>query len=342
MRAVFRFDASPMIGAGHAYRCLTLAEALSQRGWVCQAAVNPEAVTTVPALKKDSVFTMSESTDIEREVDWLIVDHFGLDADWEAHCRDRVKGIFVIDDLANRKHDCDLLLDQTLGRAETEYRDLIPTHARILLGLRYALLRSQFAEARQKAQARRNATKHVGRILVNFGGGNQLDVTALTLQAIGNSRLEVEVDVVIGGESAQLSRIREIASALPQKANVLTNVSDMAGLMVAADVAIGAAGSSMWERMCLGLPSISIVLAPNQAFAARMVSHWQAAIVLDGPFGPAMTEELSSALSYLKEAASRRLEMSNVGFSLVDGLGAQRIAAILSDEMLSSDEGTVS
>lgn len=332
MRAVFRFDASPTIGAGHAYRCLTLAEALSQKRWACQAAVNPEAAATVPALKGSSVLALSESTDVDQEADWLVVDHYGLDAAWEERCRGRVNAIFVIDDLADRQHSCDLLLDQTLGRTDPDYSDLVPKNARLLLGPRYALLRPQFAEARQRAQARRTATGTVRRILVNFGGGNQLDATTLALQAIGNSGLDVEVDVILGGETPPLSRIREIASALPQRANVLTNVADMAGLMVSADIAIGAAGSSMWERMCLGLPSICIVLAPNQEFAARMASARGVSIVLGNPAGPAAREELSSALAHLSESASRRLEMSAIGFSLVDGLGARRVAQILSDD----------
>ncbi|HEY9548026.1 MAG TPA: UDP-2,4-diacetamido-2,4,6-trideoxy-beta-L-altropyranose hydrolase, partial [Kiloniellaceae bacterium] len=129
MRAAFRFDASPAMGAGHAYRCLTLAEALTGLGWRCYGITNGGAAATVPALRGNPALTLgSEDSVAARPADLLVVDHYGLDALWETPQRRWAKAILVLDDLADRRHDCDVLVDQTFGRAVADYDALLPAH----------------------------------------------------------------------------------------------------------------------------------------------------------------------------------------------------------------------
>ena len=153
--AVFRADASPTMGGGHVMRCLTLADALRDAGWSCAFATAAESSAMVPALARSGHATIDIASDDAGELgacvghaDLLIVDHYGLGAVFEGRARDWAGQVLVIDDLPNRPHDCDLLLDQTAGRGAGDYAGMVPDHCRLLLGADHALLRPQFLSAR--------------------------------------------------------------------------------------------------------------------------------------------------------------------------------------------------
>ena len=147
-KVYFRCDASPEIGSGHVFRCLTIANALKDHGWSCVFATQTDSASVVPALES---YETIKPEDLKEEADLLVVDHYGLDKDFEKSCRSLVKRILVIDDLADRDHDCDVLLDQTFGREEKDYQGLVSAECKILAGASYALLRPQFSKNRMQS-----------------------------------------------------------------------------------------------------------------------------------------------------------------------------------------------
>ena len=285
MRSVFRADASAEIGGGHAMRCLTLARSLEALGWRCGFAVNDEAGETVPALRHSDTLVLAagenEPATLRRRwpegVDWLIVDHYGRDAAWEAQCRGWAKAILALDDLADRAHDCDVLLDQTFGRRAEDYSGLTPAESRGPAGREFALLRPGFAAARRESLQRRTGAGGLRRLLVGLGATDPETHSRQVLAGISRSGLPLAVDVVLGAGARHLDDIRKLCATMPQDTTLHVDASDMPGLMARADLAIGAAGTTKWERCCLGLPSILVVIAENQRRIASSVSATGAA-----------------------------------------------------------------
>ncbi|KKM12352.1 hypothetical protein SY88_04175 [Clostridiales bacterium PH28_bin88] len=304
MNFVFRVDASVQIGSGHLMRCLTLADALCRKGarvsFVChelpgnfcdfvenkgcqvhrlpytEQHVNDayRDLTHVERLRvdwqSDAEQTQAVLKKDEEDIDWLIVDHYSLDHRWETYLRPLVKKIMVIDDLADRSHDCDLLLDQNLYQnIETRYEGLVPKDCRKLLGPQYALLRPQFRAARKNLRKRNGSVK---RILIFFGGSDPANETTKALEAIRLlNRWDIAVDAVVGGANPHVEQVKRLCSVMPN-VNFYCQVDNMAQLMADADLAIGAGGSATWERCILGLPSITLVVAPNQLEATASVA----------------------------------------------------------------------
>ncbi len=197
-----------------------------------------------------------------QQADWLIVDHYAIDCRWEEKLRPYKKKIMVIDDLADRKHDCDLLLDQNLYEdMENRYDELVPKDCVKLLGPKYALLRREFVEARKNLKMRDGTVK---RILIFFGGSDPTNETSKVLEAVRMlNRPEIAIDVVVGSANPLKENIKELCFTLPNT-YYYCQVENMAELMAKADLAIGAGGSTTWERCFLGLPTITLTIEENQ------------------------------------------------------------------------------
>lgn len=337
MHAVFRTDASAELGGGHVMRCLTLARALESLGWHCDFAVNDAAPAIVPALTKRKPLVLDGTTEGTAEalrrnwpggVDWLIVDHYGIDGSVETACRGSVGAIMAIDDLADRRHDCDVLLDQTFRRRAEDYAGLVPESCRVLTGSDYALLRPAFAAARSSSLARRQAGVGLRRLLVSLGATDPENHSRDVLNGIAESGLRLAVDVVLGAGARHLDDIRALCADLPQPAELHVDTTDMPGLMARADLAIGAAGTSTWERCCLGLPSLLVVIAENQRRSAEAVSAAGAAEQLDGPRA-GLAERTATALQRLAAAPAALQQMSARAAAICDGRGGERIGLAL-------------
>jgi len=297
MNVAFRTDASLQIGTGHVMRCLTLADALRERGANCRF-VCREHPGNLLSLVRDRGYQVyalpsgiasehgslaggaewlgvSETIDVgetraalvDEEVDWLIVDHYGVSARWEVQLRAVCRKLMVIDDLADRPHDCDLLLNQNLGRSRKNYADLLPNHCTVLVGPRFALLGPDFALLRPYSLSRRAPKAELQHLLITMGGVDRDDATGKVLDALdescifpGNSR----ISVIMGSQAPWIKRVRIKAAQLPWPTEVMVNVRNMAEIMAGSDLAIGAAGTTSWERCCLGVPSMIFVLASNQ------------------------------------------------------------------------------
>lgn len=353
---VFRADASIQIGTGHIMRSLTLADALSKTGaeshFICRAhegnlaafirqrgyPVHLFDMASTPSIEKTSLahaewLGASVAQDAAETAlllsrlnpDWLIVDHYALDERWETKQRQYAKKIMVIDDLADRQHDCDLLLDQNLGRADADYVKLIPPHCIRLIGPNYALLRPEFARLRPYSLQRRQAGS-IQKLLITMGGVDKDNATGRVLQALRHSSLPDDciITVVMGETAPCLNEVKALAARLPWIVDVRVNVRDMAQLMADSDLAIGAAGSTAWERCCLGLPTLMVVLADNQQFIADQLAVIGAGLILNGQ------SELQGQLCLMLEEviSSGQLldKLINGAASVLDGLGIEKIA----------------
>jgi len=367
VRLVFRADASLLMGSGHVMRCLTLADALAAQGAQCHfiSRAHPGnllelirqrgfAVTALPVelpLPPANTQVASEhlkapvhaswlgcdwQTDAEQtrlilaklQPDWLVVDHYALDQRWETALRPHYQKLMVIDDLGDRPHQCDLLLDQNLGHQPKDYASLVPAQCKVLTGPQYALLRPEFAALRAYSLQRRQQPA-LKKVLITMGGVDQPNATGQVLQALKCCALpqDCRISVVMGLQAPWLQQVGAQAQAMPWPTEVLVNISDMAQRMADSDLAIGAAGSTSWERCCLGLPTLMVVLADNQRAIAEALQGAGAAKTLDIASAVPMT---CAVISTLAANPSALHDMSIAAARIVDGLGTASIASHLS------------
>lgn len=340
-QAVFRCDGSAEMGGGHLRRCLTLAEALQAEGWRCAMATTAASLAVLPRLA-DAVEILlmdeagcrgprPEADAIGRRFprcDWLIVDHYGRDAAFERACRSFAARILVIDDLADRPHDSDLLLDQTLGRRAADYCGLVPPGCQMLIGLAYALVRSEFARQRAAALAKPMPTRPPYRVLVAMGLTDPGNLTARALQALAACPVPFTADAVLGAAAPGLDAVRQLATQLAYRLRLHVDPPQMAAVMAAADLIIGAAGTSSWERCCLGRPSIALVAADNQRLIAAELAAAGAAHVFADGSTPAVAA-LAAAVAGLLNDPQRRAAMASNAARLCDGAGVERVVAQL-------------
>jgi UDP-2,4-diacetamido-2,4,6-trideoxy-beta-L-altropyranose hydrolase len=282
IRIVIRTDASPEIGIGHMMRCLTLADMLYETGAEISFVSRSLPLDLRHVLGRrpytlydldntgtgDAEETISIIQNLPKPLDWLIVDHYSIDWIWERKLRPYFGHICVIDDLANRIHECDLLLDQNYYRnLDTRYDHLVPKHCRMLLGPAYALLRPEIKKAAYLAAARTS----VNRLLVTFGGSDPTDETSKVLAILEQGYWnDLHVDVVVGNLNPRKEVLAARCAKLPN-VTCLCDVSHMGELMLHSDLAIGAGGITLWERMMVGLPSILIIVADNQKETASAI-----------------------------------------------------------------------
>jgi UDP-2,4-diacetamido-2,4,6-trideoxy-beta-L-altropyranose hydrolase len=346
---VFRVDALPFMGVGHLSRCLALAHALRDLGaqvhFVCRdgegnanSLVEKQGfdLHRLPAgeMPLDPANTkqwLGSSKDADAKTtfelirclggaDWLVVDHYALDADWEERLRPVCRRILVIDDLADRLHDCDLLLDQNL-RDDNPYCIRTPAAAQILLGPRYALLREEFGMARPNVRLRSGS---IDRILVFFGGSDPTGETFKALEALRMLNTNgLHIDVVVGESNPERVRVEALCRTLPG-AVYHCQVDNMAYLMSQADLAVGAAGVSSWERLAVGLPAVVVAVADNQMGIMQQLHKSGLAIGL-GSAENVSVRDMTMAIGRCLQNSEIMLQMSSRGLSTVDAAGARKV-----------------
>jgi UDP-2,4-diacetamido-2,4,6-trideoxy-beta-L-altropyranose hydrolase len=357
MNFLIRTDASVQIGSGHAMRCLTLAEGLREQGasieFICREhpghliefirQVKGFTVHSLPFVEHDNVPSDSETrhafwlgsdwqTDaaalakiLKQEqlqpVDWLIVDHYSLGIRWEQNLRSLVNKIMVIDDLADRQHDCDILLDQNFYLKKNRYQGLVPMHCVQLLGPQYSLLRKEFPEARKNLRERTGEIKH---ILIFFGGSDPTNETQKAVEAVCQiNRPDIAVDVVIGQVNPHREQLEHLITPF-SNIQLHVQVDYMASLMRDSDLAIGAGGSTTWERCCLGVPAITISIAKNQHQLSLDLSDRKVQIYL-GFSDSVKSGDIRSQLNSLLSNANQVKFLSENSFSITDGNGLSNV-----------------
>jgi UDP-2,4-diacetamido-2,4,6-trideoxy-beta-L-altropyranose hydrolase len=361
MQIAFRADASLQIGTGHVMRCLTLGDALRERGarctFICRphsghlldmiaqgghhAVSLPNGGTTTHHMPADLAHAAWLGTDWQTDaqqtsgalgnesVDWLVVDHYALDHRWEQALRPHCQNLMVIDDLADRLHDCDVLLDQNLGRSAQDYGGLLKPHTTTFISPHYALLRPEFAQLRSQSLARRTQSQ-LKHLLITMGGVDKDNATGQVLKALTACHLptDLRITVVMGPHAPCLADVQQQAAQMPWPTQVLVGVNAMAQLMADSDLCIGAAGSTSWERCCLGLPTLLLVLADNQLQGAQALEKACAALVLGNAQNVPQVFE-----KHMQSGANVQLRSLALAAAAVsDGLGVQRIVAAMLSE----------
>lgn len=342
MNIVVRVDSSSQIGSGHLMRCLTLAERKRKAGnqvtFVCRdLRGNISHLILERGFKlhllpryedKDLTgyakwLTVSQEQDAQEtiavinnlgKVDLLVVDSYAIDCTWERRLRPYVHEIMVIDDLANRRHDCDVLLDQNFYmNKEIRYQGLVPAHCELLLGPKHALLREEFSLARKDMQLRDGSLRN---ILVFYGGVDATDETTKAVKALAKMNFpQVEVTVVVGASNR---RKEEIASLCRQAGfSYLCQVNNMAELMAGTDLMLGAGGTTTWERCYLGLPAIVTAIAENQWQICEDCA--QAGLIYYlGHYDEVAEADICSAVKRFATNVSLLLEMQKADLALMN------------------------
>jgi UDP-2,4-diacetamido-2,4,6-trideoxy-beta-L-altropyranose hydrolase len=346
----FRVDASTKIGIGHVMRCLTLADALAaagarvrfasrhlpphlrdlvrRRGHECVVFETPSS-GPLDELSHGDWLETSQAADAsdtaaalaDRRWHAIVVDHYALDWRWETALGAVAPRLMVIDDLADRRHDCDVLLDQNVyPDMETRYEGLVPPGCETLIGPEFALLRPEFRAWRERVSPRSGT---VERVMVSLGGVDGGDLTRAAIRALQSLRISGPVvDVVVGASHPRLAETLAATRSAGFTAHVQS--SRMAELMASADLAIGAAGSTSWERCCVGLPTVCVATAHNQRAIAEGLESRGVSVTAGAEHGldaDALAETLAPLLANHERVAA----MSRAAWDLVDGLGTARV-----------------
>jgi UDP-2,4-diacetamido-2,4,6-trideoxy-beta-L-altropyranose hydrolase len=357
MKVVFRTDASNIIGTGHVMRCLNLAEALRDKKVECEFICREhdgnllgsieEKGFRVKALPLELTRLESESENyglawlgvtpkedarqaaraIDGTADWIIVDHYAIDQSWESQLYQKTEKLMVIDDLANRKHLCDLLVDQNWYGATTSsrYDDYTPGFCKKLLGPQYAILDSEYSSFRNKSVEKTGAVENV---LVFLGGSDISNQTARVLRVLGDETLRhLELTVVTGPNHPAKAMVAALAE---ERGNttLFSNVPGLARIMAGSDLMIGAGGISNWERMCIGLPAVVMSIADNQVEVNEALAH-SGLINYLGRAEHIQDEDIVLAIKGCIENPRKTQNQSKKMMELVPGNGAQIITSHL-------------
>ena len=356
MNIFIRVDASLQMGSGHVMRCLTFAEALREEKmnvvFICRTHTG-NLIEFLFKKKKFPVHSLPFEEEIANDkkseskyehwlgaswkqdadsvarilrkqtqpIDWMIVDHYSLDSNWEKELKPLVNKIMVIDDLADRPHDCDLLLNQNYNLQENPYQGLIPKQCQQLLGPQYSLLRNEFRKFRNNLRKR---TGYIRSIFIFFGSSDLTNETQKALEAICQlNRPEIEIDVVIGNTNPHRKKLEKLIDHCPNiKLHVQSN--NMAKLMSKADLAIGAGGSTTWERCCLGLPSLVISVEKNQEHSAETLNQ-EGYLIYLGKNQTVTSRNILTKIYSIQNNRKKLMTFEEKGKQLVDGNGVKRI-----------------
>ena len=360
MTFIIRVDASSEIGTGHVMRCLTLANVLKKNGekvafiskkydgnLISFCLKNGFKIYSIPkyltAHKKENSdpYYLSQKEDAAETINIInknklspkcvIVDHYGISLKWERLIRPHTKTIFVIDDLFNRKHDCDFLLNQNyLPDMASKYNNLIPANTKTFFSPRYALLRDEFkTQIAKKSLKKEDSTFN---IFVFFGGSDTVNMTEKVIQAINffkntteNKQLKNNLiaNIVVGANNNKKKEI-ELLCKKNDYLKYHYNISNISEIMKQTDIAIGAGGSTTWERCAIGLPSIVVTIAKNQEETTKYCAEKEVLNYL-GKAENITIECIARAINELILSPSKRSAFSKKSMDLVDGNGADHI-----------------
>ena len=353
MNVAFRVDASNEIGTGHFVRCLALADALAvcnnrirfisrhlpphframlaARGHEFIALDSPAQTANADGPPHAHWLGTSQEQDAADSIvalsdqswDSLVIDHYALDARWETRLRQSVTRILAIDDLADRRHDCDILLDQNpYVDSGSRYNGKLPSHCLALLGLRFALLRDEFRQAHEHVRERSGPVK---RVLIFFGGVDADNYTSVAIDALADLHLpDLQVDVIIGVQHPARAQIETACASRGYLCHVQTPA--IAQLMAQADLAVGAGGTATWERCCLGLPTLTLCIAANQR---KLIDDAALANLICAATTSDPRTSLRHDLQGLIDHPNLRTLISRQGIDAVDGCGVSRIVRIM-------------
>jgi len=348
MLFAFRVDSARMVGTGHLMRCLTLASALREKGatciFICRA--HSTSLTDLVGKQGFTLYELSQGTEpltsdclgvaklqdaentkniiqsLPEIPDWLVVDHYGIDEEWESELRPYVKKIMVIDDLANRPHNCDILLDQNPNETyENYYQNLTPPSCVRLLGLEYLMLRPEFSETARKMHHPEVATN----ILISIGGTDNKNVTCWILNIFRLLEIKLSIKVILGPGYSYYNEVMKILPELNLHSIIVyKSVAKISELMLEADMAIAGGGFTMYELGFIGIPTLVITYSPTQLKIAKTL-HQLRMTYFAGEFENLSVTEVKKALESLLYSQAERLYISKSAQSKIKGSGVAKI-----------------
>jgi len=354
MNVVFRCDASFEIGSGHVMRCLTLAKRLQKRGAICSFVCVDQAANMVELINAagfDCVLLNLDSEANAQEVnklfhsawlghsqkrdaelfcklldardgqsDWVVVDHYSLDVDWENRVKNHFQGlrIFVIDDLADRSHDCDILLDQNFSPDMlSRYGGKLPAHCKVFLGPKYFLLKEDFKSF--SGFPKSGTLQNGGSVFVFMGGLDAVNASVPIVEVLLSEWLQKfvrRINIVVGRNYSYKKQLEQLAD--DQRLRVSVQLPSLHPMLMEAILGIGAGGGNMYERCALGLPCVVYAVAPNQIEASKALADY-GAITYAGDWADFKPEVLSKLLTEFFENSENAVLMSEKCFSLKIG-----------------------
>ncbi len=341
---VIRTDASASIGSGHVMRCLSLAGALRRLGRSVHFAIAEAGpaleqrirgegyhLTSLPVRDPGGAADLDQTVGLARAAGArvAVVDGYHFDEVYQRGLREAVERLVQIDDLGEAVGVADVVVNHSLHAEDETYRRRSRSGAKLLLGPRYALLRGEFRAARARA-ARRG--RRPPRLLVTMGGADPVDMTARVVAVLAGDRSAPPATVVVGAAYRHLDRLRRAAHGVPQRLELRVDEPRMADLMLEAELAVAAGGGTAWELCCLGVPSLLVALAPNQLPITARAALVGVAVDL-GWHADVTEDRLAAEIGRLARDEARRAAMAERGRALVDGEGADRVAAAIAAEM---------
>jgi UDP-2,4-diacetamido-2,4,6-trideoxy-beta-L-altropyranose hydrolase len=328
-------DCGPRIGGGHVMRCLTLARALMAGGAAVAFAANPPAQGVLTAFGPRELTVYPVSDDVLEAVpqaaaaaeafkaDWVLLDHYRLSVEQELALRGP-RRLAVLDDLADRPRPADLVVNPGYGQQGGDYAGLVPLGAVVLAGPEFALVRPEFAACRDPTLARRREGGHLRHVLVSLGLTDVEGITARVVKALRPHLDGLVLDVVLGDQAPSLPALREQAKT-DTSLRLHVDSHAMAELMSQADLAVGAGGSSVWERATLGLPTVTVILADNQRRMAEAMAQVGLTLAVDATASD-FEDRLVAAVRRLVDDAALRRWLFEAPCHACDGKGAERVA----------------
>ena len=364
IKVCFRADGSSAIGTGHIMRCYTLAMAMHSAGFevsFCTRSmpkaiaekINHDGINVHWLPLDDGPFVAGETNfSVAPEIlsdwrddahltlayckthdcDWLIVDHYMLDARFETIIRQANYKILVIDDLANRDHDCDLLMDQTIFRQPSLYQGLVPADCFCMTGTDYALLRPEFAAFRQASLARRRQGTF-GSLLISMGGADQNNYTFSLFEAISDLALpqSFKITIICGPYFQYSDDVRTLSERVDADISILHSADNMAELMATHDLMITAGGTTNWERLCMGMPGIVAVVASNQKDIVQALSDHGLCDAIDLQDRQAYQSAIQKLITNYLDCPDLLQHSGERAASYVDGKGTNRVIDAIGD-----------
>ena len=337
---VFRVDASFALGKGHLARCLALASSLRTKGASCHFVGNrsmnmwAESVTQAGhslSLIDDSLPQKEDALQAmlalgSTSCDWLVVDHYGLDARWHAAVRPAFRRLLVIDDLANRPLMADLVLDPSPCADPDAYRALTPEGCKLLLGPAYCLLREEFARSRQDVATSTVHSSDLHRIHLALGGTDAAGHTAIMARLLLEWFGQAQVVAVLGTDGPQSALLQAMGHATGGRLETIVASRDVAATMSGCTFAVGAPGGTLWERFSMGLPTACVTNSPTQrpVIEKLATAGWLLHLGDADRFAEDAHVPLVAWLADTGALAAQRRLMRQV-----DGLGAPRVATLL-------------
>jgi len=349
MNIYIRADSSELIGIGHIMRTLTLSDALRELGfkiiYICantvgnindliikkgysvsfieNSCINNNSENNITTSYECILRDANETIDcIKGKCDLLIVDHYSIDYRWHNIVKNSADRIMVIDDLANRRLDCDLLLDQTYGRQKKHYSLLVNNNCKLLLGSRYALIRPQFLSMRDSSIKRKSNNNTIRNILISVGGidiNNTSLILLNTIYKIYRDNSKIIINVVLTSKSPNIGSIKHFIEKTSLNITLFIDVEDMENLMAEADVSIGGGGTTSWERCVMALPSIVVIQADNQKFLSEKLERKGAIVIL----------KHMDTLPKVIQSIEKNSHLSHMSYSaslICDGIGVTRVS----------------